>query len=81
MVAAICFNSIAFWGWSVWLPTYLKTTRHFTFSRAGYLTFVIYGCATLTIIVMGLLSDRIFRWALSGVFLLTGTWSRAASAP
>ncbi len=81
IVVSIIFNSIFFWGWSVWLPTYLKTTRHFTFSKAGYLTFVIYGCATLTIIGIGLISDRVFRrapfagigWLLSGLFLLAAT--------
>ncbi len=81
IVASIIFNSIFFWGWSVWLPTYLKTTRHFTFSKAGYLTFVIYGCATLTIIGVGLLSDKMFRrapiagvgWLLSGILLIAAT--------
>jgi sugar phosphate permease len=81
IVISIIFNSIFFWGWSVWLPTYLKTTRHFTFSKAGYLTFIIYGCATLTIMAVGMFSDRVFRrapiaglgWLLSGVFLMTAT--------
>ncbi len=81
IVASIIFNSIFFWGWAVWLPTYLKTVRHFSFSKAGYLTFLIYGCAVLTIIASGLVSDRLFRraplagfgWLLSGVFLLAAT--------
>jgi sugar phosphate permease len=81
IVISIIFNSIFFWGWSVWLPTYLKTTRHFTFSKAGYLTFIIYGCATLTIMAVGVFSDRMFRrapiaglgWLLSGVFLMAAT--------
>jgi sugar phosphate permease len=81
VVISIVFNSIFFWGWSVWLPTYLKTTRHFTFSHAGYLTFIIYGCATLTIIGVSLISDRMFRraplagagWLLSGAFLIAAT--------
>ncbi len=81
IIAATIFNSIFFWGWSVWMPTYLKTTRHFTFSKAGYLTFVMYGCATLTILVFARLSDRMFRrapiagagWLMAGVFLLSAT--------
>ncbi len=81
IVVSIIFNSIFFWGWSVWLPTYLKTTRHFTFSKAGYLTFIIYGCATLTIIAVGMFSDKLFRraplagtgWLLSGIFLMAAT--------
>jgi sugar phosphate permease len=81
IVTAIVFNTVFYWGWSVWLPTYLKTTRHYSFSQAGYLTFVIYGAATLTIIGIGFFSDRIFcrasiaglGWISSGGFLLAAT--------
>jgi sugar phosphate permease len=81
IVISIIFNSVFFLGWAVWLPTYLKTTRHFTFSKAGYLTFVIYGCATLTVLATGLFSDRIFRrapiasagWLFAGLFLICAT--------
>ena len=34
---AISCNAIFFWGWSIWLPTYLRTARHFSFSTSGYL--------------------------------------------
>jgi sugar phosphate permease len=78
MTVAISANAIFFWGWSSWLPTYLRTARHFTFSTSGYLTFVIYGFAVATILVTGRLSDRVFRrapfaglgWAMAAVFLL-----------
>ena len=63
MMIAISSNAIFFWGWSGWLPTYLRTARHFTFSTSGYLTFVIYGFAVVTILVVGRVSDRVFRRA------------------
>ena len=89
MVLAISCNAIFFWGWSIWLPTYLRTARHFTFSTSGYLTFVIYGFAVVTILVIGRVSDRVFRrapfaglgWASAAVFLMAAalapnaTWS------
>jgi MFS family permease len=84
MVLAISCNAIFFWGWSFWLPTYLRTARNFTFSTSGYLTFVIYGFAVVTILVMGRVSDRLFRrapfaglgWAAAAIFLMA-----AALAP
>jgi sugar phosphate permease len=63
MVVAISCNAIFFWGWSTWLPTYLRTARAFSFSTAGYLTFVIYGFAVVTILIIGRVSDRLFRRA------------------
>ena len=63
MVLAISCNAIFFWGWSIWLPTYLRTARNFTFSTSGYLTFVIYGFAVVTILIIGRVSDRVFRRA------------------
>ena len=38
MTIAISANAIFFWGWSGWLPTYLRSERRFTFSTSGYLT-------------------------------------------
>jgi MFS family permease len=84
MVLAISCNAIFFWGWSIWLPTYLRTARNFTFSTSGYLTFVIYGFAVVTILTIGRVSDRVFRrapfaglgWASAAVFLMA-----AALAP
>jgi sugar phosphate permease len=81
---AMTSNAIFFWGWAIWLPTYLRTTRHFSFSTSGYLTFVIYGFAVLTILTIGFVSDRIFRrallagigWILAAAFLVS-----AALAP
>jgi sugar phosphate permease len=78
---AISTNSIFFWGWSAWLPTYLRTSRGLSFSASGYLTFVIYGFAVLIILATGFLSDRLFKraplaalgWTLAGVFLMTAT--------
>lgn len=75
---AIASNSIFFWGWSIWLPTYLRTARHFSFSASGYLTFVIFGFAVATILAVGAVSDRIFRraplaglgWVLAAAFLM-----------
>lgn len=75
---AIGSNAIFFWGWSIWLPTYLRTARNFSFSTSGYLTFVIFGFAVATILTVGYVSDRIFRraplaglgWVLAGVFLM-----------
>ena len=89
MVLAISCNAIFFWGWSIWLPTYLRTARHFAFSTSGYLTFVIYGFAVATILIIGHVSDRVFRrapfaglgWTLAAVFLMAAalapstTWS------
>ncbi len=89
MTIAISANAIFFWGWSGWLPTYLRSERHFTFSTSGYLTFVIYGFAVVTILILGYASDRVFRrapfaglgWALAAVFLIaaalapSATWS------
>jgi MFS transporter, ACS family, glucarate transporter len=79
MVAiAISASNTMYWGWAIWLPTYLRTVRGFSFSLSGYLTFVIYGCAVATILAFGVLSDRIFRraplagsgWLMAGVFLM-----------
>jgi MFS family permease len=75
---AIATNAIFFWGWSIWLPTYLRTARHFSFSTSGYLTFVIFGFAVATILAVGHLSDRIFRraplaglgWIFAAAFLM-----------
>jgi len=89
MTIAISANAIFFWGWSGWLPTYLRSARHFTFGTSGYLTFVIYGFAVVTILVLGRVSDRVFRrapfaglgWAFAAVFLIaaalapSATWS------
>jgi MFS transporter, ACS family, glucarate transporter len=89
MVLAISCNAIFFWGWSIWLPTYLRTARQFAFSTSGYLTFVIYGFAVATILIIGHVSDRVFRrapfaglgWASAAVFLMaaalapSATWS------
>jgi MFS family permease len=81
---ALASNAIFFWGWSIWLPTYLRTERHFSFNTSGYLTFLIYGFAVVTVLLVGHLSDRLFRraplaglgWLLAGVFLIA-----AALAP
>jgi len=89
MTIAISFNAVFFWGWSGWLPTYLRSERHFAFSTSGYLTFVIYGFAVVTILVVGYASDRVFRrapfaglgWAAAAAFLMAAalapgaTWS------
>lgn len=82
VVASITFNSMFFWGWSIWLPTYLTVVRHFSFMTAGYVTFFLYGGATLTILAVGRYSDRLFRratfalagWLFAAVFLLAGTY-------
>jgi sugar phosphate permease len=84
VVTAISANSLFWWGWSTWLPTYLRTARHFSFSNSGYLTFVIYGFAVATILIFGKISDDVFRrapfaglgWILGAVFLVA-----AALAP
>ena len=75
---AISSNAIFFWGWSIWLPTYLRTERQFSFSTSGYLTFVIFGFAVITILAVGYFSDKIFRraplagvgWVLAAGFLM-----------
>jgi sugar phosphate permease len=84
---AIASNAVFFWGWSFWLPTYLRTARGFSFSVSGYLTFVIFGFAVATILIVGYLSDRIFRraafagagWALAAVFLMAAAFAPDAS--
>ncbi len=75
---AIASNAIFFWGWSIWLPTYLRTVRHFSFSTSGYLTFVIFGFAVATILLVGYASDKVFRrapfaglgWVAAGALLM-----------
>jgi MFS family permease len=87
MTVAISSNAIFFWGWSSWLPTYLKTERHFAFSTSGYLTFVIYGFAVVTILVIGRVSDRVFRrapfaglgWVSAAVFLMAAAFAPSAA--
>ena len=87
MTIAISFNAVFFWGWSGWLPTYLRTERHFAFSTSGYLTFVIYGFAVATILVVGNVSDRVFRrapfaglgWAAAAVFLMAAALAPSAT--
>ncbi len=78
VAAAISASNTMYWGWAIWLPTYLRTVRGFSFSLSGYLTFVIYGSAVVTILIFGVVSDRIFRraplaglgWLLAGIFLI-----------
>lgn len=87
MTIAISFNAVFFWGWSGWLPTYLRTERHFAFSTSGYLTFVIYGFAVATILIVGNVSDRVFRrapfaglgWAAAAVFLMAAALAPSAT--
>jgi sugar phosphate permease len=87
MTVAISANAIFFWGWSGWLPTYLRSARHFTFSTSGYLTFVIYGFAVITILIVGRISDRVFRrapfaglgWAAAAVFLMAAAFAPSPS--
>jgi len=87
MTIAISSNAIFFWGWSGWLPTYLRTERHFTFSTSGYLTFVIYGFAVATILIVGRVSDQVFRrapfagvgWASAAVFLMAAAFAPSAT--
>jgi sugar phosphate permease len=87
MTIAISANAIFFWGWSGWLPTYLRSARHFTFSTSGYLTFVIYGFAVVTILILGRVSDRVFRrapfaglgWASAAVFLVAAALAPSAA--
>jgi MFS family permease len=59
VTAAIASNAIFFWGWSFWLPTYLRTARGFSFSVSGYLTFVIFGFAVATIVIVGSLRPHL----------------------
>jgi MFS transporter, ACS family, glucarate transporter len=87
MTIAISFNAVFFWGWSGWLPTYLRSERHFAFSTSGYLTFVIYGFAVVTILIIGRVSDRVFRrapfaglgWAAAAVFLMAAAFAPSAT--
>jgi MFS family permease len=87
VVVAISSNAMFFWGWSIWLPTYLRTARQFSFSTSGYLTFVIYGFAVVTILAVGYLSDLIFRraafagigWALAAGFLMAAALAPSAA--
>lgn len=87
MTIAISSNAVFFWGWSGWLPTYLRTERHFEFSTSGYLTFVIYGFAVVTILAIGRISDRTFRrapfaglgWAGAAVFLMAAALAPSAA--
>ncbi|HTH96848.1 MAG TPA: MFS transporter [Stellaceae bacterium] len=80
---AVTSNSFFFWGWAIWLPTYLRTARHFSFSTSGNLTFVIYGFAVATILCMGFLSDRLYRrgllagtgWILAACFLMAAAFA------
>jgi MFS transporter, ACS family, glucarate transporter len=75
---ALSTNAIMYWGWAIWLPTYLRTERGFSFSTSGYLTFVIYGFSVVTLLVIGRLSDRLFRraplaaagWFFAAIFLM-----------
>jgi MFS family permease len=87
MTIAISSNAIFFWGWSGWLPTYLRSARHFTFSMSGYLTFVIFGFAVVTILIIGRVSDSVFRrapfaglgWAAAAVFLMAAAFAPSAA--
>ena len=81
VTVAIGTNSIFYWGWSIWLPTYLRTSRGFSFQTSGYLTFVIFGFAVATILVIGRFSDRIFRRApLAGIGWICAAALLVASA-
>ncbi|HKN08644.1 MAG TPA: MFS transporter [Pseudomonadota bacterium] len=87
-IIAISCNAIFFWGWSIWLPTYLRTARQFSFSMSGYLTFVIFGFAVATILTVGYLSDRIFRrapfagagWIFAAIFLMAAALAPSPAA-
>ncbi len=80
---AMSSNAIFYWGWSIWLPTYLRTARGFSFAISGYLTFVIYGFAMVTILIVGHYSDKIFRraplacagWIGAAVFVMASAFA------
>ena len=57
-----CHASI-FWGIMMWLPSYLINVRGFTWSEMGTWSSISYILATVSVLVVGYLSDKIGRRA------------------
>lgn len=57
-----CHASI-FWGIMSWLPSYLKLARGFSWAAMGIWSSVSYVFATLSVILVGYLSDKVGRRA------------------
>ncbi|MCL6637727.1 MAG: MFS transporter [Alicyclobacillus sp.] len=51
-------NSVFFWGWSTWIPSYLRSTEGFSLQQVGWLTTLMYGCCLITIFAGSVLSDK-----------------------
>jgi sugar phosphate permease len=72
LVVAYAANSVFFWGWSSWLPTYLMKARHFSFKASGGLTALTFAVEVIAVLLLGILTDRVGRRAPLGAlgFLL-----------
>jgi sugar phosphate permease len=74
------FCNIYFFGWITWMPTYLQTARHFSFTAAGGLYSLTFFFALLAVWLVGYFSDRTLRraplgaaaYAISGIAIFVG---------
>jgi sugar phosphate permease len=67
-------NSMYYFGWATWMPTYFQNVRHFSFQAAGYLYSLNWIVIFLVVLGTGYFSDRFMRRAPFGGlgYLLSG---------
>ena len=63
MVVSWVFNSAYFWGWAMWMPSYFRAVRHFSFQQAGWVYSLNYVFTVVAVLGTGYLSDRFMRRA------------------
>lgn len=70
-VSFICFTTI-WWGLLTWLPKYLVEVRLFDLEALGWVATLPYMLAAVTVILGGVLSDRVGKRAIFGIVAFTG---------
>jgi MFS family permease len=70
---AFLASSSMFWGCIAWLPIYLKVARGFSWTAMGLLSSLPFLCATITVLVFGVVADRREKKAVFPTIALAGT--------
>jgi sugar phosphate permease len=83
VVAFLCSAGM-FWGTIAWLPAYLKSARGFSWAQMGSLATLPYVLGAFTIVIAGVVADRIERKAILPVIALfgaaAGVWASVQAA-
>jgi len=70
-VAYSAYLSI-WWGIATWVPQYLSIARGFSLESLGWVASIPYGAAATGVAIGGILSDKLSRRSVFGVFGLAG---------